>query len=279
MSSLTHSEKLYFEKLFGMYSGYVLEFTDAKFGEFFREFGINIHGSKYHTYGTSKAKKLRAFWESEPDELVGTVLAEMLNVYESSFTLHGRDFDSSLVGRAREFADRLVGESLVSDARREEIEFLGRELIVPRIHKLPVGADIGEIIAARFTEAHVALDAGAYLSVIFMCGSILEAVLLGAAEKAPDRFQQAERAPRTRKGKGRPKDLGTWRLAQLIDVACEVGLLDHDTRLFSHGLRDFRNYIHPKKQLDMGFTPDEHTARLCLQALNAGLASLAGERQ
>ena len=36
-----------------------------------------------------------------------------------------------------------------------------------------------------------------------------------------------------------------FRAAQLIDVGCEVGVLKLDIKKFSHGLRDFRNYIHP----------------------------------
>ena len=37
---------------------------------------MNIHGQQYRTYGHSKAKKLRSFWEQEPDVLVGRVLSE-----------------------------------------------------------------------------------------------------------------------------------------------------------------------------------------------------------
>ena len=36
-------------------------FTDATFGDFFNRHSIDIHGHKYQTYGTSKAKKMRAF--------------------------------------------------------------------------------------------------------------------------------------------------------------------------------------------------------------------------
>ena len=64
----------------------------------------------------------------------------------------------------------------------------------------------------------------------------------------------------------------------MIDVACEVGVLKLDIKKFSHGLRDFRNYIHPYEQMTSGFTPDEHTAKVCFQVLKAALANLAGER-
>jgi hypothetical protein len=62
-------------------------------------------------------------------------------------------------------------------------------------------------------------------------------------------------------------------------VACEIDILKPDVQKFSHGLRDFRNYIHPYEQMRSGFTPDEHTAKLCFQVLKAALASVAGERK
>ena len=61
-------------------------------------------------------------------------------------------------------------------------------------------------------------------------------------------------------------------------MAHDIGLLKPDVQKFSHGLRDFRNYIHPYEQLTSGFTPDEHTAKVCLQVLKAALADMAGER-
>jgi hypothetical protein len=75
------------------------------------------------------------------------------------------------------------------------------------------------------------------------------------------------------------KQFHEWSLSQLIDVSSEVGLLKPDVKKFSHGLRYFRNYIHPYEEMNSGFTPDEHTAKLCFQVLKAALASVAGERK
>ena len=276
MSSLTDIDKRYFEKLFGMGSGYVLDFSDATFAEFFRRHNVDIHGRKYQTFGTSKAKKLRAFWESEPDRLVGAVLSEMLDSYETECELAGKDVDAVPLERARGIVGRLTGGAVGRDSARKESEFLDREFTIPNIQKLPIDAQVAPIVEARLSEARVALGAGAHLSVIFLCGSVLEAVLLGAAQQAPASFNQAKAAPKT--ANGSPKRFPDWSLAQLINVACEVGVLKLDIKKFSHGLRDFRNYIHPYQQLVSGFTPDEHTAKVCFQVLKAALASLAGER-
>ena len=276
MSSLTDVENLYFEKLFGMGSGYGLDFSDITFGEFFRRHNVDIHGRKYQTFGTSKAKKLRSFWKSESDRLVGAVLSEMLDYYEVSCELNGKDVDRGALEKARGIVGRITGRPVVLNTAKKESEFLDREFAIPHIHKLPIEPQVMPIVEARLNEAHAALNAGAYLSVIFLCGSVLEAVLLGAAQQTPASFNQASSTPK--RTDNSPKRFPDWSLAQLIDVAYEVGVLKLDVKKFSHGLRDFRNYIHPYQQLVSGFTPDEHTAKVCFQVLKAALASLAGER-
>lgn len=276
MSSLTDIEKRYLEKLLNMGDGYVLDFTDAKFGELFDRHNVEIHGHKYLTFGTSKAKKLRAFWTSESDRLVGTVLSEMLGSYETSCDLNGREPDKGLLEKARGIVVRLIGRPAVPHSATAESEFLSHELAIPNIRKMPIDAQVVSIVEARLDEARIVLAAGAHLSVIFLCGSVLEAVLLGAAQRGPVTFNQANAAPKTTNGS--PKRFQEWSLAQLIDAACEAGVLEPDIKKFGHGLRDFRNYIHPYEQIASGFTPDEHTAKVCFQVLKAALASLAGER-
>ena len=70
-----------------MGDGYVLDYSNATFEEFFYRYEMNIHSDRYQTYGTSKAKKMRAFWEREPDALVARVLSEMLDSYEADCDL------------------------------------------------------------------------------------------------------------------------------------------------------------------------------------------------
>lgn len=75
MSSLTLTEKKYFESMLDMNSGWVSDFSDDTFGEFFKEHvQIDIHNEKYQDHGSSKAKKMRSFWEKEDDPIVGQLL-------------------------------------------------------------------------------------------------------------------------------------------------------------------------------------------------------------
>lgn len=275
MSSLTTVDKQYLEAILDMGGGFVLDFSDNTFSEFFSTYSVDIHGERYQTYGTSKAKKLRAFWEKEPDSLVGPVLSEMLDVYEARCTLDQRSPDTGLLAKSRDVVSRLSGD-IADSSSRGEAGFLSEDFAIPDLDKLPVDSVVSRIIRDRLEEAQSCLRVGAHLSVIFQCGSVLEAVLLGAAQSNPREFNQSASSPKQRDGKVKP--FQDWTLSELINAAHDIGLLKADVQKFSHGLRDFRNYIHPYQQVVSKFSPDEHTATVCLQVLKAALADVSGER-
>ena len=272
MSNLTEIEKRYLETLLDMGSGYVLHYNNQTYGGLFKRYGIDIHGQKYQTYGTSKAKKMRSFWEQESDKAVGEVLLELMGVCEAGRDLSGRDIDQPLLEKGRSIVDRLLKRE---NSPVTKSDFLDREFSIPNLEKLPIDYSVIPIIKSRLEEARTALKANANLSVIFLCGSVQEAVLLGAAQKSPERYNTATASP---KKDGHVLKFHAWSLAQLIDVSCEVKFLNPDVQKFSHGLRDFRNYIHPYQQLVSKFSPDQHTAKLCFQVLKVALADVAGER-
>ena len=147
----------------------------------------------------------------------------------------------------------------------------------PIFEKLPIETAAMPIIESRLDEARTAMGAGAYLSVIFFCGSVLEAVLLGAAQKEPARFNRASASPKATDGS--VKRFHEWSLAQFIDVACEIGLLKPDVKKFSHGLRDFRNYIHPYEQMVSGFTPDRAYCETLLSGSQGGTCKRCGRKK
>ena len=75
MSDLTAIEKRKLERSLGMGSGYVLNFSNRTFAEFFRDsLRINIYDDKYDYGSGSKANRMRGFWEREGNYVVGRVL-------------------------------------------------------------------------------------------------------------------------------------------------------------------------------------------------------------
>lgn len=274
MSSLKIVERQCFEELFGMSSGYVLDFNNPTFSEFFRESArVDIYAEKYAINGDSKAKRLRAFLELEPDQLAGKVLSDLLEYWRFKAP-QASSRDEHLASQAERIVERLLGKSVQPKA--SAAEFLKQDFGPIALQRIPSVGPLAPVLEARLSEASRCLQADAPLAVIFHCGSVLEGLLLGVASTHPQAFNQAPSSPKGKDGKVRP--FQDWTLAQFIDVSCEVGVLKLDVKKFSHGLRDFRNYIHPYQQMSSGFSPDRHTAEICLQVLKAAIASLCGSR-
>lgn len=97
-----------------MSSGYVLDFTNATFGEFFRtEVGLDIYDEAYAFNGDSKGKRLRALVEcAQPKAIVRA----LTSLWEYREDLRARDGASENVRDARKrlsaVIERLGGQSL-----------------------------------------------------------------------------------------------------------------------------------------------------------------------
>ncbi|EQD67128.1 hypothetical protein B2A_00864, partial [mine drainage metagenome] len=129
-----------------------------------------------------------------------SVLPEMLESYEADCDLNNRQADSGLLDKSRSIVSRLCGKPQSAKSAPTADHFLTREFTIPNIRKLPIEGQAVPIIESRLAEARKALSAGAHLSVIFLCGSVLEAVLLGAAQKEPAGFNRASCSPKARDG-------------------------------------------------------------------------------
>lgn len=275
MSSLKFNEKQIFESLFDR-GGYVLDFSDRTFNEFFNDFKINIFDPKFAIYGTSKMKRLRAFWELEPDMIVGEVIMGLLD-YASTLN----DFNKDNAIKAQVIISRLVGKQVdavtsAPDHGQEEV-FLSKEFSRLNLALLKLDSQYETIIIQRIDEINKTLQAKAALSVIFLCGSTLEGLLLDIASKQIQKFNTAKSAPKDKEGKVRL--IYEWTLENLINTAHEVGHISLDVKKYCHTLRDFRNYIHPREQAAQAFNPDMRTAKISWQVLQAAIADLTGERK
>lgn len=275
MATLQPIEKKYFEDLLNLSSGYVLDFTNATFAEFFRDtVHIDIYASKYAFNGESKAKRLRAFVEVESDILVGKALNGLLEVWKYEQSKTGGPTDSATYQECLRIVNKLLGKKVQEEPKEDD--FLSREFAKLDLSLLNIDLQLENVIAQRIEEINNSLKSGASLAVIFLCGSTLEGLLLDVATKNPAKFNTSHSAPRDKEGKVRP--LYDWTLDSLINTAYEAGYIELDIKKFSHELKDFRNYIHPRQQASQGFNPDKHTAEISWKVLQATIASLSGQR-
>ena len=133
------------------------------------------------------------------------------------------------------------------------------------ISKLTLNADLKEVIQQRLDEAFICLNNNAPLAAIILCGSAVEGMLSAYANNNQQAYNQAASAPKTKdktSGKAKVKPLGEWHLVDLINVAKEVGHINEDAKKYSDSLREFRNYVHPTKQIQEAHKPDIHSATM-----------------
>lgn len=115
MSSLQYTERNLLEKILGMKTGYVSDFSDRTFQEFVLEqIGIDILTEPYEENGTSKANRLRTFWKKESDEITVALTEALLEYALGEKTDYDRELsahDENLFIEARKIVQRLKDES------------------------------------------------------------------------------------------------------------------------------------------------------------------------
>jgi hypothetical protein len=121
--------------------------------------------------------------------------------------------------------------------------------------------DIRAIVERDYRELALrTLPDGSWKSTVILAGSILEAVLYDRLTKDSATVSQAMSSPKAPpKGPGAVKDItkdtskDEWRLNDLIKVACDLQLLPHkDEQAIHLVLREYRNFVHPRLEVEMG---------------------------
>jgi hypothetical protein len=108
------------------------------------------------------------------------------------------------------------------------------------------------ILKERWHECTKCIAADTPLSATVMMGGLLEALLLARINRESDKRSvfTARNAPKDYAGKAKP--LSGWMLKDFIDVVHELGWITVSAKDVGAVLRDYRNYIHPQKQLSHG---------------------------
>lgn len=109
MAQLVYVEEDYFERLFGMEKGYVLDFSNASFQRLvFKTIGIDIY-KKYQ--GLSKAKILRAIIDEYDNVTVGKLLLELMQYMQVRDMIPSDKEDT--FQKCKEIGYRLVGKKVI----------------------------------------------------------------------------------------------------------------------------------------------------------------------
>ena len=113
MATLSAMDKRNFEDLFGMSTGYVIDFSNSSFQQFIKD-SINIdiyEDSQYKEY-SSKANKLCQIWEQEPTYLVGKLLLDLLDYFENYKLKQNSlsDYDKKMIEKLLKVSTELTND-------------------------------------------------------------------------------------------------------------------------------------------------------------------------
>lgn len=119
------------------------------------------------------------------------------------------------------------------------------------------------ILAERWLECVSCIEARAPLAATVMMGGLLETLMLARFNKESDKTSifSASTAPQDKKT-GKTLQLKEWTLRHYLDVGHELGWISRSTKDVGEVVRDFRNYIHPYKQVSHNVKLETSDARL-----------------
>ncbi|GAB6109077.1 hypothetical protein [Fusibacter bizertensis] len=111
------------------------------------------------------------------------------------------------------------------------------------------------VITKDWEEIQSNLISEAWKSCVILCGSVLEASLIWILSKNEETILQSN----IKINNQVVKKIDNMNLVELVTIAGKMGMIGKTTINLSHVIRDYRNLVHPKKQImeNMIVTKDE----------------------
>lgn len=134
---------------------------------------------------------------------------------------------------------------------------------LPNFNPLISDPKMIKIIERRWIEIEKCLQNEAPLAATVMMGGLLESILMARVNKIDNKRVLFKQKSTPKDGKtNKPKQLSEWMLKDFIDVLNEIKIITRPSADFSRLIRDYRNYIHPEKELRKGDSIEVSDAEL-----------------
>jgi hypothetical protein len=127
--------------------------------------------------------------------------------------------------------------------------------LVPDFSPLAGNQEMRDILARRWNECAKCVKADAHLAAIVMMGGLLEALFVARANKMTDKtpLTSAKNAPKD-KATGKTVNYQEWMLDSYIKVGFELKWITESAKDVADKLKEYRNFVHPAKELRYGVT-------------------------
>jgi len=127
--------------------------------------------------------------------------------------------------------------------------------LAPDFSPLAGNQEMRDILTRRWNECAKCVKADAHLAAIVMMGGLLEALFVARAIKMSDKtpLTSAASAPKD-KATGKTTNYQEWMLDSYIKVGFELRWITESAKDVADKLKEYRNFIHPAKELRYGVT-------------------------
>ena len=124
--------------------------------------------------------------------------------------------------------------------------------LAPDFSPLVGSSEMRDVLTRRWNECRKCVAADAHLAAIVMMGGLLESLFVARANKmaSKDPLIKAAAAPKDKGGK--TLNYQEWMLDSYIRVGHELNWITDSARQVADVLKEFRNYVHPAKELRHG---------------------------
>jgi hypothetical protein len=161
---------------------------------------------------------------------------------------HKGSLRSNYIDILKEIKDLLVVLRTSNVIKLSTSEILPTTDIPPDFSPIAQDLEMKTILEDRWAEINSCLAANAPLAATVMMGGLLEGLILARIERQTNKapiFTSAS-SPKDKAGSTLP--LKEWTLQHYIGVAHELKWITQAVKDISDVIRDYRNYVHPKKQ-------------------------------
>ena len=163
-------------------------------------------------------------------------------------------------GRYLDILKRLRAGLIVLQTQTLASPQAGNPAAKPDFSLLVPDVKMRQILENRWDEIVKCLECSAPLAATIMMGGLLETLFLAQVNRATDKklIFKTKAAPKDSKT-GKVLPLNKWTLNAYIDVGAELGWITKPAKDIGVVLRNYRNFIHPERELSTGITltPDD----------------------
>ena len=126
--------------------------------------------------------------------------------------------------------------------------------LAPDFSPLAGNEPMRNILTRRWHECANCVKANCHLAAIVMMGGFLEALFVARANKLTNKslLINATNAPKDKSGT--VINYQDWMLDSYIKVGCELNWITESAKAVSDTLKEYRNFVHPAKELRYGVT-------------------------